>query len=946
MRQPSDVMARDDPAAASMPGSGAAHGGGSSARLLGRTAECEALDRLAAEVAAGSSRVLVLRGDAGAGKTALLAHLSERTAGWTVVSAVGVESEMELAYGGLHQVCVPLLPGLEKLPEPQRNALATVFGLRPGPPPDRFLVGLATLTLLADAAEERPLACLVDDAQWLDQASAQILGFVARRLLAERVALVCAARLGIGDQVLAGLPALEVRGLPDDDARALLLATVLGPLDTAVTDRIVAESHGNPLALLELPRTWSTAELAGGFGLLDARPVAGKIEQSFLRRLRLLPTQTQLLVLAAAAEPLGDPLLLHRAAEVLGIDAAATTPAVDAGLLEVHRRVEFAHPLVRSATYGAAGAGDRYRVHRALAEATDAATDPDRHAWHRALATAGPDEGVAAELEQSAGRAQARGGLAAAAAFLTRSTELTADPRRRVRRALDAAVADLQAGALDDARDLLAIVEEGPLDDMQRARADVAHARLAFVSRRAREAMPLLLAAARRLEPLDPELARETYLDAFSAGQFAARLTDAAQIDDLARAARAAPRRADAETTAGDLILDAFAALTEDYSAAVPVARRAVARARADAGSQRARLEWLRHGSVLALELWDDESTHALTGHQLRIARTTGALGELPFVLDSRTSVLALCGDLAAAGAHAEEARSVQQSPGAAEEPYGTVIFVAWRGREREARDLVDVKLRLAHSRGEGIGVATAQYAQAVLCNGLGRHEEALAAARNACEDPHELVVHNWALPELVEAAARTGNGDLGARALRALTRKAQASGTDWALGMEARSRALLSTGSSGEDRFRAAIGYLNRTTVRGELARAHLLFGEWLRASGRRAEALVELDTAYRMLGAMGVEGFAERARRELQAAGATLPGRVLDTHGDLTAQEERIARLARDGLSNPEIGAELFISARTVEWHLRKVFMKLDITSRRQLRRVIPEARRPSGL
>ena len=406
------------------------------------------LDRLVADAAAGRSRVTVLRGEAGVGKSALLGYLSGRVADWQVARAAGVESEMELAYAGLHQLCAPLLDRLDRLPVPQRDALATVFGRRAGTAPDRFLVGLATLTLLAEAAEQQPLVCIVDDVQWLDQASAQILGFVARRLLAERVAVVCAARTG-GDDVLAGLPELSIRGLDDRDARALLLDSVPGPLDARVCDQVVAESHGNPLALLELPRTWDVADLAGGFGFPSNEPVAGRIEQSYVRRLKQLPSDTRLLVLAAAAEPLGDPVRLQQAAEMLGIDLAAAGPAQDGGLLELGGRVEFAHPLVRSAAYRSAAADDRRRVHRALAEATAAETDPDRRAWHRARATLGPDEEVAAELERSAGRAQARGGIAAAAAFLQRSAELTLDPARRAERALAAAQVSFQAGAFD-----------------------------------------------------------------------------------------------------------------------------------------------------------------------------------------------------------------------------------------------------------------------------------------------------------------------------------------------------------------------------------------------------------------------------------------------------------------------------------------------------------------
>jgi len=479
--------------------------------LLGRRAECEALDGLLTDVLAGRGRVAVLRGEAGIGKSALLGYVSDRVAGWRVATAVGVESEMEMAYSGVHQLCTPLLDRLEEMPAPQRHALATVFGQTTGPAPDRFLVGLGTLTLLALIADEQPLVCIVDDAQWLDQASAQILGFVGRRILAERIALVCAARTGIGDDVLAGLPELSIEGLGDSDARALLLDNVHGPLDAAVRDQIVAESHGNPLALLELPRTWNASALAGGFGLPVSHPVVSKIEQSYARRLVQLPSDTQLLVLAAAAEPLGDPVLLHRAAATLGIDIATVGPAADVGLLKVGGRVEFVHPLVRSAAYRSATADDCHRVHRALAEATDPETDPDRRAWHRARATPGHDEEVAAELERSAGRAQARGGLAASAAFLQRAVALTVDPARRAERALAAAQASLQAGAFDAALGLLATADSGPLDEFQRADVDLVRAHIAFASGLAGDAPPLLLEAARRLEAFDlAPLARPT----------------------------------------------------------------------------------------------------------------------------------------------------------------------------------------------------------------------------------------------------------------------------------------------------------------------------------------------------------------------------------------------------------------------------------------------------
>jgi DNA-binding CsgD family transcriptional regulator len=916
------------------------------AELLGRRDECAVLDRLVADVLAGSSRVLVLRGEAGVGKSALLGYLSSRVGGaaggWRIASAVGVESEMELTYSGLHQLCAPLLDHLDELPGPQRDALATVFGLSAGPAPDRFLVGLAALTLVAQAAEHQPLACVIDDVQWLDQASAQLLGFVARRLLAERVALVGAARTGVGDGVLAGLPALDIGGLRDSDARPLLLGSVHGPLDAAVTDQIIAESHGNPLALLELPRTWQAASLAGGFGLPDGQPVAGKIEDSYAQRLRLLPADTRLLLLTAAAEPLGDPVLLRRAADALGIGMMAAVPAVDAGLVRVRIRVEFAHPLVRSAAYRAADAADRRRVHGALADATDALTDPDRRAWHRARAASGPDEEVAAELERSADRAQARAGLAAAAAFLARATELTPLPAVRTRRALAAAFANVQAGAFEATRTLLTIARDGPADELQRAQIDLVRAQLAFASSRGNEATLLMLAAAQRLQPLNLQLTCQTYLDAFSAAQFAARLSQGVGTAEVARAARAAPRPDD-EPAPGDLLLDAFVALTDDYATAVPRGWSALATLRRDPGSARENLRWLWQGCVLALELWDDESAYDLSGHHLRLARHTGALSELPLAFGSRTPVLVFCGELAAAAALVEESRSVHEAAGIAEAPYGALILTAWQGRAAVARELIEVTSGEATARGEGVGVAICEYSHAVLCNGLGQYDEALAAARDACADPREMVAHNWGMTELIEAAVRTGRTDLATETLQRLTTKAHACRTNWALGIEARSRALLSDGDTAERGFRAAVDHLSRARVHGELARAHLLYGEWLERSNRRADARSELARAHEMFTAMGMDGFAERAGRELLATGAAVRQRAADAAEQLTEQEALIARLARDGRSNPEIGAQLFISARTVEWHLRKVFTKLGVSSRGQLQLALADQDRP---
>jgi DNA-binding CsgD family transcriptional regulator len=919
----------------------AAEAGASLPQLLGRGAECQALDRLLADALAGQSQVIVVRGEAGAGKSAMLGYLSGKVDGWHVARAVGVESEMELAYSGLHQLCAPMLDHLEQLPVPQREALATVFGRSSGPAPDRFLVGLAALSLFAEVAEHQPLVCIVDDAQWLDEASAQILGFVARRLLAERVVVVCAARSGIGDEALAGLPELRIGGLGDRDARALLLANVHGPLDPAVCDQIIAESHGNSLALLELPRTWSSVDFAGGFGLPDPRPVAGKIEQSYIRRLLRLPPGTQLLGLAAAAEPLGDPVLLHRAAAILGLDMAAADLAADAGLFMVGGRVEFAHPLARSAVYRAATVDDRHRVHRALADVTDVGTDPDRRAWHRARAAPGPDEEVAAELERSAGRAQARGGLAAAAAFLQRAVALTVDPARRSARALDAALASFQAGAFDAAIRLLATADAGPLDEFQRATADLMRARVAFASGDVIDAPARLLKVARRLEPFDLELARLTYLTAWNAAINRGHVAGANVLMEICRAVRALPPSPGAPRPL-DLLLDGFALLTTDgRAAATPTLQRA---AKALAGipvGDVLRWGWAATGAAAAV--WDDEGMLAMYARHVQLTRDAGALSELPIHLSALAIASAWAGDFAGSAALISEADNVAAAIGSPflSGPNALLRLRPLQGREGEATALIAAAIKRAEESGQGIAITVAHWAGAVLYNGLARYQEAASDARQATSNTFEPWISMWALPELVEAAARAGDAELARDALERLAETTQPCGTDFALGIEARSGALLSEGAAADELYREAIDRLSHTQLRPELARAHLLYGEWLRREGRRVDARRQLRTAYEMLTTIGMEAFAERARRELIATGGKLRKRSDETRDELTPQEEQIARLARDGRSDREIGAMLFLSPRTVEWHLRKAFTKLGINSRNALHTALPRER-----
>jgi DNA-binding CsgD family transcriptional regulator len=905
-------------------------------RLVGRQAECQVLDRLLQDAVAGQSGVVVLRGEAGIGKTALLDYVCGRVQATQVARAVGVESEMELAYNALHQLCGPMLRRLERLPRPQRVALATVFGLTEGPAPDRFLVGLATLTLFADVAEQGPLICIVEDAQWLDQASEQILAFVARRLLAERVAVVCAARTGSGDEVLTGLPELSVGGLGDSDALALLLENLQGPLDAAVSQRIVAESHGNPLALLEFPRTWSVAELAGGFGLPEGFAVTGRIEDGYVRRLQRLPPDTQLLVLAAAAEPIGDPVLLHRAAASLGIDMAAADAAADARLLTVAGGVKFAHPLVRSAAYRSASTRDRHRVHRALADATDAATDPDRRAWHRARAARGPDEAIAAELERSASRAQARGGVAAAAAFLQRAVELTEHPARRADRVLAAAETCLQAGAFDACVRLVAVAEREELDGFQRARVDLLHGHLAYLSAQSSDAPSLLLHAARSLEAFDIELAGETYLIAWFASTVVGHVEGRDVMAEICRAVQALPRPPGGPRPLR-LLLDGVVKLTmEGHIAATAEVQRAASELTTIPAEEVRRWGWAAPAASSAV--WDDEGLLTITARNLQIVRDAGAFAELPQHLLSFGLARVWIGDFAGVAAVLAEVESIAAATGRYS-GYLLPILRALQGREAEASALIATVVEQAASPRRAGEADPVHWAAAVLNNGLARYEEAKSAAQQATWNKFNPWFAKWALAEVVEAAARADDAELARDALERLAETTRPAGTDFALGIEARCRALLADGERADVLYREAIERLERRQLRPDQARAHLLYGEWLRREGRRVEAREQLRTAHDLFVTIGMDAFAERARRELMATGEKVRRRSPESRDELTPQEEQIARLARDGLSNPEIGAQLFISAKTVEWHLGKVFTKLGIRSRRQLRTALSE-------
>jgi DNA-binding CsgD family transcriptional regulator len=901
--------------------------------LLGRQREQEALGRLLEVARGGRGGVLAMHGDPGVGKTALLNHAIEAGPDFRVVSAGGVEGEMDLAFAALQQLCAPILGLSERLPDPQRDALSVAFGLSAGRPPDPFLVGLAVLGLVSEAAEERPLLCLVDDAQWLDGSSARALVFVARRLLAERIAFVFAAREP-GD-ALAGFPQVHVGPLGHRDARALLESVLPGRLDDRVVERIVVETRGNPLALLELPRGLSPAQLAGGFGLPASLPLSAGIEESFRRRLAKLPRDARRLLLLAAADPLGDPALVWRAARELGISESAVGTVESEGLLSLGEGVAFRHPLVRSAVYGAAAPNERHEAHRALAEATDPQIDPDRRAWHRAQAASVPDEELARELERSAARAQARGGFAAAAAFLERAAMLTPAPVRRAQRSLVAAQTKVRAGALDDAIGLLSSTDVGALDELDRARVDLLRAQIAFVSTHGRDAPALLLGAARRLAPLSQTLACETYLEALSAAMFAGRLAaPGASALDVALAVKAGTRP---PVLVGlELWLDGLTTLFADsYEEAFPILLQA--HSGFDAGhmpvSEQVRWKWL--ATVLAVHMWDDVRWQAISERHVQIAREAGALGELPLALSQRVYTLLFAGELTAAALLVDEIRAATGATGSNLTPYGSVGLAALRGREPEAISLIDESRQDAMRRGEGVGLSVLDWAQALLYNGLGRYDEAREAALRVTEYPHDLSTSNWGMVELIEAAIRAGTPELAADARSRLAEMARVSGTDWALGIAARSEALFVEDQRAEELYVEAVERLGRTRIAVDLARAHLLYGEWLRRQRRLVDARQQLRTAHDLFSDFGMEAFADRARVELEATGEHVGRRPADSLGQLTPQEAQISRLVAQGNTNREIAAQLINSQSTVENHLRKPIPKHEGNSRKQLAR-----------
>lgn len=905
------------------------------ATLLGRQIEQELLTDLVAQARDGRSGVLVIRGDAGIGKTALLADVLANGADLRTIALSGAESEMELAFAGLQQLCAPLLGRIDRLPEPQKKALRIALGLREGAAPDRLLVGLAVLTLLGDAAGERPIVCVVDDAQWVDRASLQALTFAARRLLADPVVMIFAARTPGADRELAGLPELNLSGLTHADARALLAAVLPGPMDENVRDNVLAEADGNPLALMELHRALAPAELAGGFGLANAKPLATRLEQTFDQRLRELPTQTQKLLLLAALEPTGEPAWLWSAAAQLEISREASIPAEQSGLITVDTRLRFRHPLVRSAVRRNASPPARREAHAALADAISGLGSEEHRFWHRAQAADAPDETIAAELVHSAERARRRGGAAAAAAFLEYAVELTPDPFLRAERALQAAQAKLDAADPAAAAELLMAVARAESEILD-ARADLLRAKLAFTARRGRDAPPLLLAAAGRLGSFDPVRARETYLEALMTAMIVGRLSadPHASATAIAESARHAPPPSD-PPTAVDLFLDGLVVrLTAGYIAAVPLLKLAIRAYLEEEKEGTADPRWHDVTNRVLLDLFEQDTYDVLNARQAESLRAAGELTVLPAALTTYAGACVTSGDFTRAAELLEQSDTISTATGAPPHRSIQTYLAACRGREQQGRQLAQATIQEATSRGEGSEVTVVLFSVAVLHNGLAQYQEALTACTSALEY-EDVGMYGHLLNEMVEAASRFGDKAVAATAAARLIERAEAAGTPTARGYSARAKALTNDGPVAESEYRLAIEELERTPLAVLTARTRLLLGEWLRRANRRADAVTELRVAYESFLQMGADGLAERTRRELHAAG----GLHHKDRGDtstvaLTTQEGYIARLAGDGYTNSEIAGHLFISPRTVEWHLSKIFAKLGVSSRRELR------------
>jgi len=903
--------------------------------LLGRDDETLVITSLLEGTRNGDGAAIVIHGEPGIGKTAILERAVALARDFNVLRTLGNEAEMELPYASLQDLFRPEIQEVEQLPHPQRCALEVALGRRDGQVPDRLLVGLGLLNLMSLVSTRRPVLCVVDDVQWLDAASAHAIGFAARHVSKDPVAFLLGSRT-LTEEVR-GIAELHIGGLEDKDARELLATALPDRLDGGVVDRLIAETHGNPLALLELPRGLTPSQLAGGFGPPVSVTLTGQIEESYRRRLARLSPGSRTLLLIVAADPTGDPGIIWRAASSLGIDEGASETIEDDGLVDFGERVVFRHPLVRSAVYKTANPRNRREAHNALAEATDAVYDPDRKAWHRAQATLHPNEAVADELEASAERAQSRGGYAAAGAFLERSVAFTVDPASRAVRALRAAQAKCMGGALDAASGLVMIAERGPLDDLHQAQLDALLGQIAFARSRGNEVSPLMLRAASRLEHVDLTLARDAYFDALIAAILSGHLAVEADVVAVAKAALAVPP-SDQQPRASDVLLEGLSLLvTDGVTPGTAVLKRALSAFRGDRLSTEERLRWSWVAGGTAGLIWDHETWDLLTARHQRLARDLGALSILPISLSTRVMMCLFAGEMAAAQSLADQVEVVTDASDNRRIQNSALFLAAFRGDQPELQQLSETITSDAQSEGEGLALSRVHWATALLCNGRGEYEEAFRCAKEAVRHPNEFWYWGWAAVELIEAASRTNRTEGARSVLARFQESTDASGTEWALGVQARCRALLTDGAGAEALYQEAIDRLLPTRLQVDLARTRLLYGEWLRRQRRQRHARDQLRRAHELFVEFDMSAFAGRAEAELLATGERARKREVDTQVDLTPRELRISELATQGATNQDIAEQLFISPATVEYHLTKVYRKLGIRSRTQLANVL---------
>lgn len=904
-------------------------------QLLGRSGELATIDALLETVRGGMSGAVVIRGEAGIGKTALLEHAINTASDFRVVRALGIESETNVGFAALHQLLVPFLPRIARLPPPQRNSLGVAFGLALGPTPERFQVGLAALTLLAVAAEGQPLLCIVDDAQWLDLESAEVLGFVARRLQAEGVAMLFAVREPPERPVnFGGIAEIRLGPLAPQDARELLAVVNPNELDDADAQRLLEETEGNPLAILELTaepvRTW----LGRPHEISEPLPVGERLQQHFLRRSNDLSTESQTFLRLASAESSMDPLVLWRAARNLGLDKEAVVEAEAKQLIALGPPLSFRHPLIRSAIYYAMPPPERRRIHAALADATDRRFEPDRRAGHRALATVEPDESVAAELAEQAERAQQRGAYAAWAMFASRAADLSPDPVVRATRLLVAARAWMAAGSLDRAQ--TALNDAGPAlsDPYQRALAQALEGAVRFATGQSADALDFLLQAGRAMAALDAPRARRILLSALEAAAFSRPSATGPVMKAIAKEALAREPSVEMSGTAGDLMLRGYATvITSGYRVGGPILQEAIA-ATLRQGPDPEALHNL--ATLAAYSLFDDTSAAALAGDWVGVCRERAALTALPLALQLLAVAELYSGRLEEADVLTVQSLQTAEATGnhgfLGVASRGAVFFMAWRGDEAQARELAAQHVAEAQAHGEPYWANFSGFSLSVLELALGRYHAALEAALPTFKDDPPWS-GAWVAPNLIEAAARVGAKGIAEEALKRLSDRAEAGGTPLGLGLLARCRAILADAAEAEALYREAIDRLAGSPTRPELARTHLLYGEWLRRQNRRRDARGQLRTAFEMFSGMGTRAFAARARGELLATGERVRRRTNETQDQLSPQELQVARLAARGVRNQQIASELFISERTVEYHLGKVFRKLDLSSRTQL-------------